>query len=339
MADAAKNEPSMDDILSSIRKIVSQDDRRTGSNPGSANPQQPPASAEKITAETETAAVAPPQQPARRAEDQPEQFNLASLAGMVRGQLPRADDAATQRPNPAPSPESLQARQQPSPQTKEVSDKPEKSQTLADLQRTVSSHFQPTISQTASTPKVDDSPRPDVTADDEIQSDLEKFEKALVSKPAPSATPPEGAMTLKDLAKIDKTAMTSMSRRDSAAELVAQALDHPDSLDIEPVAETIDTSPDPVETPDRVETEETAKEKGGTTDVEAGAFREALVAPATQTAVAGSLDRLKKSVMDDLDARVETVLRPMLREWLDNNLPAMVEKAVREEIERIARQA
>ncbi len=336
MADAAKNEPSMDDILSSIRKIVSQDDRRSGSNPGSASAQQSPVSAEKKTAGPETAAAATPQQQARRAEDQPEQLNLASLAGMVRGQLPRADDAAAQRPNPAASPEGLQARQQPSSETIEVATKPEKSQTLADLQRTVSSHFRPTVNEPVSTPKAEESPAPDVAADDESQSDLEKFEKALVSKPAPGATPPEGAMTLKDLAKIDKTAMTSMSRRDSAAELVARALDHPDSLDVEPVqpaAEAVEPAPAPVE-PEKI-----AKKKDEATDVEAGAFREALVAPATQTAVAGSLDRLKKSVMDDLDARVESVLRPMLREWLDNNLPAMVEKAVREEIERIARQA
>lgn len=57
-----------------------------------------------------------------------------------------------------------------------------------------------------------------------------------------------------------------------------------------------------------------------------------LISPATKTAVVGSIDRLKQSMEDVNTAHVENVLRPMLREWLDNNLPEMVEKIVREEI-------
>ena len=33
----------------------------------------------------------------------------------------------------------------------------------------------------------------------------------------------------------------------------------------------------------------------------------------------------------------EEMLRPMLQDWLDNNLPTLVERLVREEIERVAR--
>ncbi|WP_416208027.1 PopZ family protein [Chelativorans sp. M5D2P16] len=39
----------------------------------------------------------------------------------------------------------------------------------------------------------------------------------------------------------------------------------------------------------------------------------------------------------NLTEAAEEMLRPMLQEWLDNNLPQIVEKLVREEIERIAR--
>jgi uncharacterized protein len=70
---------------------------------------------------------------------------------------------------------------------------------------------------------------------------------------------------------------------------------------------------------------------------EVNAFRDALVSPSTSHMVQGSMDRLKAAVADDTSAKVEAVLRPMLREWLDANLPAMVERIVREEIERIAR--
>lgn len=37
------------------------------------------------------------------------------------------------------------------------------------------------------------------------------------------------------------------------------------------------------------------------------------------------------------DEVAEDMLRPMLQEWLDNNLPTLVERLVREEIERVAR--
>ena len=43
--------------------------------------------------------------------------------------------------------------------------------------------------------------------------------------------------------------------------------------------------------------------------------------------------RSKKS----LDDMAEDMLRPMLQDWLDNNLPLLVERLVREEIERVAR--
>ena len=40
-----------------------------------------------------------------------------------------------------------------------------------------------------------------------------------------------------------------------------------------------------------------------------------------------------------VDELARTLLRPMLKEWLDANLPAIVEAQVRKEVERIARSA
>lgn len=67
------------------------------------------------------------------------------------------------------------------------------------------------------------------------------------------------------------------------------------------------------------------------------AFRGALMSPSSDYAVTDSFDRLKRSAMDDIEAKTEAILRPMLREWLDEHLPTMVERLVREEIERVAR--
>ena len=70
---------------------------------------------------------------------------------------------------------------------------------------------------------------------------------------------------------------------------------------------------------------------------EVEAFRGALTSRGTEDAARDSFDRLKRSAMNDVDAKVESILRPMLREWLDDNLPRLVEKLVRAEIERLAR--
>lgn len=50
-------------------------------------------------------------------------------------------------------------------------------------------------------------------------------------------------------------------------------------------------------------------------------------------------DALAARGRQSLDEMAAEMLRPMLQDWLDNNLPTLVEKLVREEIERVARGA
>jgi cell pole-organizing protein PopZ len=40
-----------------------------------------------------------------------------------------------------------------------------------------------------------------------------------------------------------------------------------------------------------------------------------------------------------VEAMVAEMLRPLLKDWLDNNLPGIVQAAVQKEVERIARSA
>lgn len=69
--------------------------------------------------------------------------------------------------------------------------------------------------------------------------------------------------------------------------------------------------------------------------------RPALLSPNVGRQVAGSFDELKEAFMasrqKSFDEMAQEMLRPMLQDWLDNNLPVLVERLVREEIERIAR--
>ncbi len=66
-----------------------------------------------------------------------------------------------------------------------------------------------------------------------------------------------------------------------------------------------------------------------------------LLSPRANAAVAASFGDLAKVLADrnarEIDQVVEDLLRPMLKSWLEDNLPSLVERLVREEIERVSR--
>lgn len=75
-----------------------------------------------------------------------------------------------------------------------------------------------------------------------------------------------------------------------------------------------------------------------------------LVAPETAAAAAGSVSSLLRTLADrqsvaisrngpTLEDLVREEMRPLLKEWLDQNLPPMVERLVRAEIERVVARA
>ncbi len=66
-----------------------------------------------------------------------------------------------------------------------------------------------------------------------------------------------------------------------------------------------------------------------------------LVSGTTTTAVSAAFGTLARTVASNsrtVDDLVTEAIRPMLKEWLDENLPALVERLVRAEIERVSRQ-
>lgn len=69
-----------------------------------------------------------------------------------------------------------------------------------------------------------------------------------------------------------------------------------------------------------------------------------LVSPETAVETSAAFNRLAETIIGQattgersVDDITRDLLRPMLRSWLDENLPRMVERLVREEIERVAR--
>lgn len=63
----------------------------------------------------------------------------------------------------------------------------------------------------------------------------------------------------------------------------------------------------------------------------------ALVSDSTQQSVSDSFERMKRSVLENIDARMDALMRPMLSGWLDQNLPGIVERIVREEVEKLSK--
>jgi uncharacterized protein len=68
---------------------------------------------------------------------------------------------------------------------------------------------------------------------------------------------------------------------------------------------------------------------------------EPLVSPATDAAIESAFNALSASIALQNSGRIEAMtrdmLRPMLKSWLDDNLPGLVERLVRAEIQRVAR--
>lgn len=73
----------------------------------------------------------------------------------------------------------------------------------------------------------------------------------------------------------------------------------------------------------------------------AGAGADRLLSPEADASVASAFGRLADTMLSKesrtIEDLVREMLRPMLKEWLDDNLPHLVERIVREEIERVSR--
>ncbi len=92
---------------------------------------------------------------------------------------------------------------------------------------------------------------------------------------------------------------------------------------------------DPLEPAPRPSAAANAADRGGAEP------QSSLMSPQTDSAVAAAFGRLADTILSrdpkTLEDLVKEMLRPMLKDWLDDNLPVLVEKLVREEIERVSR--
>lgn len=109
----------------------------------------------------------------------------------------------------------------------------------------------------------------------------------------------------------------------------------------EPKAELVDE--DKVTTEPAFEPAPPRSEMAHPVTSEAPTSRPAILSEHTGRQVAAAFGELSDAFASrsrkTFDEMAEEMLRPMLQDWLDNNLPTLVERLVREEIERVARGA
>ena len=155
--------------------------------------------------------------------------------------------------------------------------------------------------------------------------------------PEPEAEPEPEPAPVAEATAAEDDVLELTDRYDGPAETIGD-------LDVEPAAESFPAAPQPAETYeaptaapapayDALVGESAAASAASAFAGLAASFKKPEPAPAASgpdlTFASGST----------VEAMVAEMLRPMLKDWLDANLPAIVEAQVRKEVERIARHA
>lgn len=156
---------------------------------------------------------------------------------------------------------------------------------------------------------------------------------------APPEPAPEPAMGQADI-----DAMLS-SLNAAAAPAPVEELPAPDILELTESMATAEPEPASFRTidgqPDVVFEERPFEPEPAPPRRSAMPFGEALLSSSTTSAVDSAFNTLAHTVLVQnartLEDLVREMLRPMLKGWLDDNLPGLVERLVRAEIERVSR--
>ena len=165
-----------------------------------------------------------------------------------------------------------------------------------------------------------------------IIADDQENGKAEPAKPAPRAPEPEPEDDILDLAEVAQPVKPSLALEHEDVsfntiedgQIDFDAISFDDEPEPEPVPEPVLARPEPAPAPPLPEPE-----------------AEPLISRRTDESVGQAFNMLAHTVLTQnartLEDLVKEMLRPMLKNWLDDNLPTLVERLVRAEIERVAR--
>jgi hypothetical protein len=114
--------------------------------------------------------------------------------------------------------------------------------------------------------------------------------------------------------------------------------------DVLELTDRVDAPPEPIEAMDMSDLEVVAPEARGDIleDLPPLGEEEHLVGDPAAWSAASHFERLERGILMPAEGRtledvVRELLRPMMKAWLDENLPSIVEQQVAAEIERVAR--
>jgi uncharacterized protein len=197
-----------------------------------------------------------------------------------------------------------------------------------------------------------------IIADDDAAKPATKSDEPPKSASAPSAPPraapaprpvpaePEPAMNQADIDAMLTGAAAPEKSAPAHEPTTSDILELTESMAAEPTPafRKIDGNPDVVfsdEDEPQDEAEDSLSFDAPPRPADEAAGERALLSGATMQAVDSAFNTLAHTVLVQnartLEDLVKEMLRPMLKSWLDDNLPGLVERLVRAEIERVSR--
>jgi cell pole-organizing protein PopZ len=306
MSQPAKlQEPTMEEILASIRRIIAEDDLRP-----------PPPPPPPVTQAPETAPLPATVEEAPR-DEMVEGFDDPQVSSVA------ANDVFDQRESPWRPGEEAAADETPEPTAPDVHlDAPKPAASL-DHPRSIAAQSEPARDLPSKEPARP--PRFEPFRSEPAKAELAKLEVARSDFARPEAFKSDFARSehaRPDLAKPEPPRF-ELPRRD-AVRWDSPRPGSEEPIRVEPV-KAEPAKPAAVASPPALRA---AEEEG-------------LLSPRTTAAVDIAFNTLAQTVLVQnsrtLEDLVREMLKPMLKAWLDDNLPGVVERLVRAEIERAAR--
>ena len=302
---SAAQEPSMEEILASIRQIISEDDESSDAGQKPAEAASEPASSEP--AAEEMVAEEPD------SDDEPGDGGLADLAAAA---LKKAEDA-----EPAQQRDSGSIFESMQPASSLDDDKDE----FVDTGR-YESPFDALQAKKSEMEQAASDPEP------EPEEPVEVAEPDPVEEPEPEPIAAESAPEEMPAAPEPEIAEAVSPEPEPEPEVVAVA--EPAAQDAAEPAPFANAEP---ESPNMSAPKPVEFHSGD----HSGAEDDGLISPEKGASVSNAFSSLTHTILSQnartLDDLVSDMLQPMLKDWLDENLPTLVERLVKQEIDRMAR--
>lgn len=285
---SATREPSMEEILASIRRIIEDSDV---TKQATADLTSAPAAKAQPENRAETVKTSEP--PAEEKRGEVAQFPRAVSSETVQANNHAVSPETTQTNNHTVSSETTAAETQPAPSF------------------TLDAILRGSIQEQASPAQ-----KPELTRAEMHERNVAHVRIATVNPPVPPVVIAAAEQPKSDAIKMSEALLMQVAEKRVVSMTQPAAKE-----EVAPVSEkAFETAPQTVSAP--------AQDKS-------------LISEAAEKQVAASFGSLSQALIEEqkrlLNEKMEAMLRPMLQEWLDTNLPPLVERLVREEIERVVR--